>query len=198
MAGSLNYPAARIRELQNMFLFLTSMSKKDDKDQQEKNPNGSEEPKQETATVDKSAEEKLAELNDKYVRLYADFDNFRKRSVKERIDLLKFASEETYRQLLPVLDDFERGFKSMAEVTDVAMLKQGQELIYNKLKNMLTQNGLQEMKAAGEIFNPELHDAVTNIPAPAEDMKGKVIEEVEKGYYLNGKVIRHAKVIVGQ
>jgi molecular chaperone GrpE len=174
------------------------IEQEENKNQEQHNQNGSEEPQQETATVEKSAEEKLAELNDKYMRLYAEFDNFRKRSAKERIELLKFAAEEIVRQLLPVLDDFERGFKSMTEVTDIAVLKQGQELIYNKFKNMLIQNGLQEMKVVGELFNPEFHDAITNVPAPSEDMKGKVVEEVEKGYYLNGKVIRHAKVIVGQ
>lgn len=147
--------------------------------------------------IEKTPEEKYAELNDKYIRLYADFENFRKRSTKERLELLKFASEETFRQLLPVLDDFERAFKSMADVSDISVIRQGQELIYNKLKNILMQNGLEEMKTAGEIFNPDLHEAITNVPAPTEDQKGKVIEEVEKGYYLNGKVIRHAKVIVG-
>ncbi|MBI3502410.1 MAG: nucleotide exchange factor GrpE [Bacteroidetes bacterium] len=147
---------------------------------------------------EKSAEEKLAELNDKYVRLYADFENFRKRVSKERIELLKFAGEEIFAKIIPVLDDFERAFKSMKEISDINIFKQGEELIYNKLKNILMQSGLQEMKSTGEIFNPDLHDAVTNVPAPSEEQKGKVIEEVEKGYYLNGKVIRHAKVIVGQ
>ena len=162
--------------------------------------NGSEETKQEVPsaeTKEQSAEEKIAELNDKYIRLYADFENFRKRAVKERIELLKFAGEEIFSKIIPVLDDFERAFKSMNENTDIGTIKQGEELIYNKLKNILTQSGLQEMKAAGEEFNPDLHDAVTNVPAPDEKQKGKVIDEVEKGYYLNGKVIRHAKVVVG-
>lgn len=161
----------------------------------------------ENAGEEKSAEEKsstadssvagLSELNDKYVRLYADFENYRKRVSKERIELMKYAGEEIFSKIIPVLDDFERAFKSMNSVTDLTILKQGEELIYNKFKNILTQSGLEEMKSAGETFDPELHDAVTNIPAPTEDMKGKVVEEVEKGYYLNGKVIRHAKVVVG-
>ncbi|HEY4799332.1 MAG TPA: nucleotide exchange factor GrpE [Bacteroidia bacterium] len=155
-----------------------------------------ESPVTETAS-EKTPEEKLAELNDKYLRLYADFENYRKRMTKERVDLIKYASEETFKQIIPVLDDFERSFKSMNESTDINTIKQGKELIFNKLKNILTTNGLQEMKAAGTAFDPELHDAVTNIPAPTEKEKGKVIEEVEKGYYLNGKVIRHAKVVVG-
>lgn len=144
-----------------------------------------------------TVEEKLAELNDKYLRLYADFENFRKRNSKERVDLIKYAAEEVFRQVLPVLDDMERAFKSVNEKTDLSSFKQGQELVYNKFKNILTQNGLQEMKCAGQPFDPDVHEAVTNIPAPAEDQKGKVVEEIERGYLLNGKVIRHAKVVVG-
>ena len=171
------------------------MSKKENTHKEESNQNDSEEARQETPVV--TAEEKLAELNDKYIRLYADFENFRKRVSKERIDLLRFGGEEVFSKIIPVLDDFERAFKSLNTITDINVLKQGEELIYNKFKNILTQSGLQEMKSVGEIFNPDLHDAVTNVPSPSEEQKGKVIEEVEKGYCLNGKVIRHAKVIVG-
>ena len=176
------------------------MSKNNKDKQEEKNQNASEETKTEAsvaAVEEKTYEEKLAELNDKYIRLYADFENFRKRVSKERIDLLRFAGEDIFKQLLPVMDDFERAFKSMSEITDINVIKQGEELIYNKLKNILTQSGLQEMNSAGQTFDSELHDAVTNIPALSEEMKGKVVEEIEKGYYLNGKVIRHAKVVVG-
>jgi len=151
----------------------------------------------ETLQKELTAEEKLTELNDKYLRLYADFENFRKRMSKERVELIKYATEETFKQIIPVLDDFERAFKSIHTITDIEVLKQGEELIYNKFKNILSQNGLQEMKSVGEVFDSDIHDAVTNIPAPSENMKGKVIEEVEKGYYLNGKVIRHVKVVVG-
>ena len=151
----------------------------------------------EPVQAEKSAEEKLAELNDKYIRLYADFENFRKRASKERMELFKFAGEEVYAKLIPVLDDFERAMKAASTATDIETIKQGELLIYNKFKNMLTQSGLQEMNAAGQPFDSELHEAITNVPAPSEDMKGKVIEEIEKGYYLNGKVIRHAKVLVG-
>lgn len=185
------------------------MSKNNNQKKEEQQQNSSEEIKKEApaknngkeetvnTSTEKSAEEKLAELNDKYIRLYADFENYRKRISKERIELLKYAGEETVAKIIPVLDDFERAFKSLAEITDIHIIKQGEELIYNKFKNILTQSGLEEMKSAGEIFDPELHDAVTNIPAPSEEMKGKIVEEIEKGYYLNGKVIRHAKVIVG-
>lgn len=174
------------------------MSKKDTEKQAEENTaKETVEPSIDSVQKEPTAEEKLAELNDKYIRLYADFENFRKRMSKERVDLIKFASEEIFKQIIPVLDDFERAFKSMNENTDINTIRQGEELIYNKFKNILTQNGLSEMKATGKDFDPEIHDAVTNVPAPSEDMKGKVIEEVEKGYWLSGKVIRHAKVVVG-
>ncbi|HET7818793.1 MAG TPA: nucleotide exchange factor GrpE [Bacteroidia bacterium] len=176
------------------------MNNTDTNNKEDQKQNASEEAvkaDQNAVTQEKSLEEKYAELNDKYVRLYADFENFRKRATKERVDLIKYASEDMFKQIIPVLDDFERAFKSIKEATDINIIKQGEELIYNKFKGILVQNGLQEMKSAGEKFDPEIHDAVTNVPAPTEDKKGKVIDEVEKGYYLNGKVIRHAKVIVG-
>lgn len=176
------------------------MSKKNNNKHEEQKENPSEEIKQQAGAAtaeEKSTEEKLADLNDKYIRLYADFENYRKRMSKERIELLKYGGEEIFKKIIPVLDDFERAFKSLSEVTDINIIKQGEELIYNKFKNILTQSGLEEMKSSGEVFDPEIHDAVTNVPAPSDDMKGKVMEEIEKGYYLNGKVIRHAKVVVG-
>jgi molecular chaperone GrpE len=176
------------------------MSKNNKDKQEEKDQVTPEEAKTETpvaAVEEKTPEEKLDELNDKYLRLYADFENFRKRVSKERIDLLKYAGEDVLKQLIPVMDDFERAMKAAAQATDIKTIKEGEQLIYNKFKNMFTQSGLAEMNATGKVFDPELHDAVTNIPAPTEDMKGKVVEEVEKGYWLNGKVIRHAKVVVG-
>jgi molecular chaperone GrpE len=148
--------------------------------------------------VEKTPEEKLAEANDKYLRLYADFENFRKRVSKEKMDQLKYAGEEVFKQLIPVMDDFERAMKSSEKNTDIKGIREGVQLIYNKFKNMLIQGGVAEMKAAGKDFDPEIHDAVTNIPAPKPDLKGKVVEEVEKGYWLNGKILRHAKVVVGQ
>ena len=151
----------------------------------------------ETVAKEISPEEKIAELNDKYLRLYADFENYRKRMSKERVELIKFASEEIFKQVIPVLDDFERALKAASIATDVESIKQGEQLIFNKFKTILTQNGLQEMQSASQPFNADLHEAVTNTPAPSDEMKGKIIEEVEKGYYLHGKVIRHAKVVVG-
>jgi molecular chaperone GrpE len=142
-------------------------------------------------------EEQLAELNDKYLRLFSDFDNYRKRTAKERIELAKTAGEDFFKAILPVLDDFERGLKAMHEASDVNALKEGVDLIYNKLNSTLTSKGLEPMISIGNTFDADIHEAITNIPAPSEDMKGKVIDELERGYALNGKVIRYAKVIVG-
>jgi len=147
--------------------------------------------------VEKTPEEKYAELNDKYIRLFAEFDNYRKRSAKDRVDQLKYAGEEVLKQLIPIMDDFDRAMKASEQATEVKIIKEGKQLIYNKFKNILTQNGVAEMNATGKDFDPDIHDAVTNIPAPKENMKGRVVEEVEKGYWLNGKVLRHAKVVVG-
>ncbi len=142
-------------------------------------------------------EEQLAELNDKYLRLFSDFDNYRKRTAKERIELAKTAGEDFFKAVLPVLDDFERGLKAMNDAADLNALKEGVDLIYNKLNSTLTAKGLEPMTSIGNTFDADIHEAITNIPAPSEDMKGKVIDEVERGYALNGKVIRYAKVIVG-
>lgn len=153
---------------------------------------------------DKTPEQKMTELqakvdeaNDKYLRLYSDFDNYRKRTAKEKIEWIKSAGEEAFTNLLPVIDDFERAIKSNTETSDIKAINEGINLIYHKFKNTLVQKGLEEMKTIGEVFNPDMHEAITNIPAPSEEMKGKVIEEVEKGYLLNGKIIRYAKVIIG-
>ncbi|MDF3078561.1 MAG: nucleotide exchange factor GrpE [Sphingobacteriaceae bacterium] len=137
------------------------------------------------------------EANDKYLRLYAEFDNFRRRTSKERIDLLQTAGKDVIVSMLPVIDDFERALKSMETATDVDAVKEGINLVNNKLKNILQQQGLKSMDAKGQVFDADIHEAITNIPAPTDELKGKVIDEVEKGYYLNDKVIRFAKVVVG-
>ena len=141
--------------------------------------------------------EKAGELNDKYLRLYSEFDNYRKRTAKERIELIKTAGEDILKFFLPVADDFERALKFNETAADLKVVNEGFNLIYNKFKATLNQKGIEQMESLGKPFDPDLHEAITNIPAPSEDMKGKVIDEVEKGYYLNGKVIRFAKVIVG-
>ena len=140
---------------------------------------------------------KADELNDKYLRLYSEFDNFRKRTAREKVELIQTGGEDVFKSILPVIDDFERAIKSNNETTDVKAVNDGVNLIYNKLKSTLTQKGLEEMKAQGEAFNADIHEAITNVPAPTEEQKGKVIEELEKGYTLNGKIIRFAKVIIG-
>ena len=141
--------------------------------------------------------EELATANDRYLRLYAEFDNFRRRTIKEREEARKMEGKDLMVALLPVLDDFDRALRSMEDASDVASVKEGVELIQNKLKNTLTQKGLKPMESIGNPFDAELHEAITNIPAPTEEWKGKVIDEMEKGYLLNDKVVRFAKVIVG-
>ncbi len=141
--------------------------------------------------------EKVEELNDKYLRLFSEFDNFRKRTLKEKVEMSKTASEDVIIALLPVLDDFERAIKSMDESDAGETLKEGVILIFNKFLTVLNHKGLEQLKAVGEEFNTDFHEAITNIPAPEPEQKGKVVDEVEKGYLLNGKVIRFAKVVVG-
>lgn len=148
-----------------------------------------------------SAEEKLqqenAALNDKYLRLFAEFDNFKRRTQKERVELLQTAGKDVIISLLPVLDDFDRADKAMENATDVNSVKEGVNLVHNKLKSILGQKGLKEMESINTVFDTDNHEAITKIPAPTEDMKGKVIDQLEKGYTLNDKVIRFAKVVVG-
>lgn len=144
-------------------------------------------------------EENLAELNDKYLRLFSEFDNYRKRTIKERLELIDTAAVEVIKDLLPALDDFERAFKANEAKSEKDQSNlEGFKLIYNKLKSILNRRGLEAMKSIGETFDTDFHEALTNIPAPSEDLKGKVVDEIEKGYMLKGKVIRFAKVVVGQ
>ncbi len=143
-------------------------------------------------------EEELEKINDKYLRLYSEYDNYRKRTIKEKIELSKTAAADVISTFLPVLDDFERAISAFASISNGPNpLKEGVILIYTKLLTILNQQGLEQMKTIGEEFNTDFHDAITHIPAPISEQKGKVIDEVEKGYTLNGKVIRYAKVVVG-
>jgi molecular chaperone GrpE len=145
----------------------------------------------------KEFEAKLAEQNDKYLRLYSEFDNFRKRTNKERIELIKTAGEDVIKVILPVIDDFERALKANENASDLASVNEGLKLIYNKMKSSFNLKGLEVMDCMGKDFDADIMEAITNIPAPDESLKGKVVDEVEKGYLLHGKVIRFAKVIVG-
>jgi len=155
----------------------------------------------EESAPEPTAEEKLQEenaaLNDKYLRLFAEFDNYKRRTQKERIELLQTAGKDVIVSLLSVLDDFDRANKAMETATDINPIREGIVLVHNKLKSLLAQKGLKEIESIHTVFNTDNHEAITNIPAPNEDLKGKVIDELEKGYTLNDKVIRFAKVVVG-
>jgi len=140
---------------------------------------------------------KVNELNDKYLRLYSEFDNFRKRTFKEKIDLSRTASEEIITELLPVLDDFDRAIASMGVTDNIEAIKEGEQLIHAKMKAIFASKGLQEIKSIGETFDTDFHEAITSIPAPTKDLKNKVVDEVQKGYTLHDKVIRFSKVITG-
>jgi molecular chaperone GrpE len=147
--------------------------------------------------TENNLEKELAEWKDKYLRLFSDFENFRKRQAKERLELIGTASENLMVALLPIIDDFERAMKALENTDNLEALKEGVQLVFHKLQKTLEQKGLKPMPSIGEPFNPELQEAITQIPVEDESMKGKVIDEVEKGYSLNEKTIRFAKVVIG-
>jgi len=138
----------------------------------------------------------VGEMKDKFIRKVAEFENFKKRSLKERIELIQTAGKEVIVDLLDVLDDCERAEKQMNTLEDQS--KEGVMLVFNKLKSLLIAKGLKPMETINTEFNPDMHEAITEIPAPTEEQKGKVIDEIQKGYYLNDKIIRYAKVVVGK
>jgi len=140
----------------------------------------------------------LAESKDKHLRLFAEFENFKKRTMRERLDLMKTAGQDTINKILPVLDDFDRAKKSAEDDTSVEQLSEGVLMVYNRLYTVLGNMGVKAMETNGEVFDAEMHEAITEIPAPSDDMKGKIIDTVEKGYYMNDKIIRFAKVVVGK
>lgn len=141
---------------------------------------------------------KFVELSDKHLRLQAEFDNFRKRTLKEKADLIKSGGESVLVNILPVIDDFERALESLKNVSDEDAGKQGTLLIYNKFKEFLKQNNVKEIEALNQDFDVDLHEAITKIPVPEEKLKGKVVDVIQKGYQLNDKVIRFAKVVIGE
>lgn len=141
---------------------------------------------------------KLSEVSDKYIRLSAEFDNYRKRTLKEKSDILKTAGGAVLEGLLPVVDDFERGIQHMDTAEDVAAVKEGVELIYAKFKEYLKIKGIQEMEALNQDFDTDFHEALTKIPAPSKKLKGKVVDVIQKGYKIDDKVIRFAKVVIGE
>ncbi len=143
-------------------------------------------------------QKELQEQKEKYIRLYADFDNFKRRSAKERVELIQTAGREVIQSMLEVMDDCDRAEKQMQKSDDLQQIREGIQLVFTKFRNTLQSKGLKEMKSIGEEFNPDVHEAITEIPVPDENMKGKVVDEVEKGYMLNDKIIRFSKVVVGK
>lgn len=141
---------------------------------------------------------KYNELNDRYLRLMAEFDNYRKRTLKEKMDLTKYAEEDCLKGILQVVDNMERAIKSMETASDMEAVKEGINLIYKKFQSFLESRGLKEVEAMGLELNTDLHEAVTKFAAPSEDLKGKIMDVIEKGYFLHDKVIRYAKVVIGE
>lgn len=180
-----------------------NMNQEQEPNQEQQAENAAQETAANTASGDEMSEldkvkAELADLKDKYLRQVAEFDNFRKRNAKERIELMQTASKDLMIDLLEVLDDSDRAVQQMEQSDDVAQIKSGTILVLNKLKRVLESKGLKAMETKGNEFDVEFHEAITEIPSPTPDMQGKVIDELQKGYYLNDKLIRHAKVVVGK
>lgn len=175
---------------------LNNAVNEEEQNQAENTENLSENDSQQTQIADLKMQ--LAEQKDKYLRLFADFDNHKKRSAREKVELIETAAKDTIKNLLPVLDDFDRAMHSMETATDIDSVKNGVQLIYHKMNNILAAQGLKAMETKGKDFNTEQHEAITEIPVTTPELSGKVIDEVEKGYTLNEKIIRYAKVVVGK
>lgn len=150
------------------------------------------------SSEDDDKDSQIAELKDKYLRLAAEFENYKRRTVKEKLSMMGTANRDTLSALLPVMDDFDRAKKNAEDESSTEPFSEGVMMVYNKLFNTLQQKGIKAMESNGEEFDPELHEAITEIPAPSEEMKGKVIDTVEKGYYLKDAILRYAKVVVGK
>ena len=155
-------------------------------------------PEEQLANMLAEAQQMVSEERDKYLRLSAEFDNYRKRTLKEKAEIIKNGGEKTLTAILPVLDDFERALKNMEASEETKAMKEGVELIFNKFNKILSQEGLQKIETEGREFDVDFHEAIALIPAPSEDLKGKILDCVQTGYMLNDKVIRHAKVAVAQ
>jgi molecular chaperone GrpE len=140
----------------------------------------------------------LQEQKDKFIRLYAEFDNFKRRNAKERVELIQTAGKEVIQSMLEVLDDCDRAEKQLQKSEDITQIKEGIQLVFNKLRATMQSKGLKEMKSIGDVFNPDIHEAITEIPVQDPAMVGKVVDELEKGYSLNDKIIRFSKVVVGK
>lgn len=143
-------------------------------------------------------EAELAEQKDKYLRLFAEFDNYKKRTTRERIELIKTAAQDFVQTILPVMDDFDRAQKLAEEQKNDLIFPEGMKLMHHKLISIMKNSGVEAMQSNGMPFDPNIHEAITEIPAPSEEMKGKIVDTVEKGYYMHDKIIRFAKVVVGK
>ena len=172
------------------------------KEKSDKTDTISDETKKEETKPEKSEtevlQEKLTASTDKYLRLSAEFDNYRKRTLKERMELMKSAGEDIFLNILPVIDNFERALNSIKDAKDIEAVKEGINLIYTNFKEFMTQRGIKEIEAVGEAFDTDVHEAITKIPVQKKKEKGKVVDVIEKGYLLNDKVIRFAKVVIGE
>lgn len=176
----------------------TNMNNEQEQPIDEQNTNESTPETSEQLSESEQCQAELAEMKDKYLRQVAEFDNFRKRNAKERIELIQTAGKDVITELLEVIDDMDRAADQMEKSDDVAQIKSGTQLVFNKLKRILENKGLKAMDTKNADFDVEFHEAITEIPAPTPDMQGKVIDELQKGYFLNDKLIRHAKVVVGK
>ena len=167
--------------------------------QQDEGDKAEEQPAKEMSVEDKlaAAETKVAELQDKYLRQVAEFDNYRKRTIKEKAELILNGAEKTITAILPILDDMERALKNMDKMEDVAAVKEGVDLIFQKFVKILGEQGVEKIETENADFNTDLHEAIAQVPAPSDEMKGKIIDCVKTGYTLNEKVIRHSQVAVG-
>ena len=165
---------------------------------QEETPAAEQTVEEQLANMLEEAQQMVREEKDKYLRLSAEFDNYRKRTLKEKAELIKNGAEKTLTAILPILDDFERALKNLEASEETKAMKEGVELIFNKFQKVLGQEGLQKIETEGQAFDTDFHEAIALIPAPAEELKGKILDCVQTGYMLNEKVIRHAKVAVAQ
>jgi molecular chaperone GrpE len=154
--------------------------------------------KDKTTELIETLENSLAQKNDQYLRLHAEFDNYRKRTLREKMELTKSAGESLLVNILPVIDDFERALKAIETATDIIPVKEGIDLIYKRFADFVRMNGIKEIDATGKDFDTDLHEAITKIPAPTDELKGKVVDVIQKGYTLNDKIIRFAKVVIGE
>ena len=153
---------------------------------------------QDLSAIKSELELQIAEYKDKYLRLSAEFDNYRRRTLKEKMDFIKFAGEDLLKSLLPVVDDFERGLKNIDEATDIGSVKEGILLIYSKFASFISQKGLKEIEALDTEFNTDFHEAITKIPVEDKEKSGKIVDVIQKGYILEDRVVRYAKVVVGE